>query len=374
MRAFISKLILAVNIVAGLLLLSSYLSAHVSPAHVWLFAFMGTAYPVLLIVNILFVVFWIVFSKWYFLFSLVIVLAGLKPMGSYLQFGNNEEEPGDWGKTFKLLTYNVRLFNYYQWDNDTSARDKIIAYIIEEDPDIVCFQEFITVPGTSYDFRQIREKLKSLPYYHVNYTSEVPGSLSFGMATFSKFPIVNKGTIDFPGTLNGSIYSDLRINGDTVRIYNCHLQSVKLRRNYDDLLDSLIFNYDQKHLVELKDISMRMKQAFIQRAEQVDVLSSEISTSGYPKIVCGDFNDTPLSYTYHKMAKDMDDAFKKAGAGFGTTYRGFPHMRIDYILYSDYFNALDFKINRVNWSDHYPVVSRFMTGQKADSVNLHSRL
>lgn len=372
MRTFISKIILVVNVVAGLLLLFSYLSAHVSPAKIWLFAFMGTAYPALLIINVLFVIFWIVFSKWYFLLSLIIIIAGLKPVGSYIQFGRNAEDTGEWGETFKLLTYNVRLFNFYQWDNDTSARGKIIAYIIEEDPDIVCFQEFITVPGSAYDIKNLRLKLKSLPYYHINYTSEVPGNLSFGMATFSKFPIVNKGTIEFPGTLNGSIYSDIVINSDTVRIYNCHLQSVKLRRNYDDLLDSLIFNYNQKHLVELKDISVRMKQAFIQRAEQVDVLSAEINRSGHPQIICGDFNDTPLSYTYHTMAKGMNDAFKKAGAGFGTTYRGFPHMRIDYILYSDHFKALDFKINRVNWSDHYPVVSRFITGQKADSTSLHS--
>jgi len=350
----------------------SYLAACVSPETLWFFAFFGLAYPYILLANLCFVIVWIIFRKWYFLISLLIIIAGYKPLGSYIQPGRGNDPQNSVQETFKLLTYNVRLFNYYEWDDDTAARDEIIAYINYEKPDIVCFQEFITVPGGEFDGTRLRQQLRYLPYVHINYESTVSGNLSFGMATFSRYPIVNKGSIDFAGTLNGSIYSDINLNNDTIRIYNCHLQSVKLRKNYDDLLDSLIFNYDEKQLVEIKDISVRMKQAFIQRADQVDILSGHISSSAYPALICGDFNDTPLSYTYHTMSKGMNDAFIEAGSGFGITYRGFPHMRIDYILYSDEFRALDFSVKKENWSDHYPVVSRFTLSQTADSTDQHS--
>ncbi len=102
------------------------------------------------------------------------------------------------------------------------------------------------------------------------------------MATFSKFPMVHKKMIEFKNTLNGSIATDIVAGKDTFRLYNCHLQSIRLRNDYNDVLDSLIFNYSEKQLDNLKDLSSRMKQAFIQRASQADVLSGEIRSSPYP--------------------------------------------------------------------------------------------
>ena len=118
-----------------------------------------------------------------------------------------------------------------------------------------------------------------------------------------------------------------------------------------------------------------MKQAYIQRAGQVDILKEDIRSSPYPVIVCGDFNDTPVSYTYKTLSKGLSDVFIESGSGAGSTFRGnFPYVRIDYVLYSPGFYSYFYHTEKVDWSDHYPVITRFTIGEKADSTDQHSPL
>ncbi|HEX2395811.1 MAG TPA: endonuclease/exonuclease/phosphatase family protein [Bacteroidales bacterium] len=355
------------------MLVISYFSSYVSPAAAWLLAFISLAYPFLLFLNIFFVIWWIVFKKWYFLISLICLLVGWNALKSSFQVDFKKPPDRENQTTIRLLTYNVRLFNYYQWTKDTMAWQRIVDYIHEINPDVVCFQEFITLPRTHHDLDNLKKNMKRLAYSHVYYTDQVPGRINFGMATFSKYPIVNKKMIDFKESLNGSISSDIIINNDTVRIINCHLQSIRLRKDYNDLLDSLIFNYSDKQLDELKDISFRMRQAFILRANQVDILSEEINSSPHPVIICGDFNDTPVSYAYRTLSKGMKDAFIESGSGVGTTFRGnFPYVRIDYVLYSSGFTSLYYHTDKVDWSDHYPVMASFTLNGKVNLSDQHS--
>lgn len=373
MKWLVVRILLIVNSVFAFCLLLSYLSVFIRPGSLWIFAFIGMAYPFILLANLLFILLWVIFRKWFFIISMVCVLAGWNFMGRYVQirFGQRSvEEPGD---SFKVLTYNVRLFNYYQWQTDLDTKNKIMEFILKENPDIVCFQEFISIPGTELDIENLKKQLAYLPYMQVHYTHIVPDRINFGMATFSKYPIVHRGEIDFEESLNGSIYSDILFPGDTIRFYNCHLQSVRLKHNYNDLIDSLIFNYNEKQLAEIKDISVRIRQAVIQRARQADTLNANTRSSPHPVIICGDFNDTPASYAYHKIGMDLQDAFAESGSGFGTTYRGlFPNMRIDYIFYNQMFDSYGFRIEKVDWSDHYPVIAEFAFLQTADSTDQHS--
>jgi endonuclease/exonuclease/phosphatase family metal-dependent hydrolase len=339
----------------------------------WLFAFIGLIYPFVLILNIIFILFWIAFRKWYFVFSLICILLGWNSMKRFFQVQTKHHDSVAKENTLTLLTYNVRLFNYYQWDKDTATWQKIIDYIHSENPDIVCFQEFITLPGTHHDLDHLKKKMAPLSYSHVYYTDRVIKRINFGIATFSRYPIIHKDFIKFKESLNGSMYSDIIFRGDTIRIYNCHLQSIRLRKDYNDLVDSLIFNYSEKQLDELKDVTTRMKQAYIQRADQVDQLAKHTSTSPYPFIICGDFNDTPVSYTYNKLSKNLKDAFIEAGSGVGNTYRGnLPYVRIDYVFYSPAFTAHHYHTERNKLSDHYPVITSFTLAEKADSSDQHS--
>lgn len=371
MRNFVRKTILMLNVLVAFLLLLAYLSVYVSPATAWVFAFVSLAYPFLLVANIAFIIFWAVFKKWYFVLSLLVVLLGWNALKSSVQVHFNNQTAAE-TSTISVLTYNVRLFNHYQWDKDTTAWQRIVDYIHGQNPDIVCFQEFITLPNTHHDLQNLKKMMQPLGYSHVYYTDRVPRKLNFGMATFSRYPIVRKQMIDFEESLNGSICSDVVIRDDTIRVFNCHLQSIRLTNDYNNLLDSLIFNYSEKQLDELREISVKMREAFIQRAEQVDIMAEKVHESPYPVILCGDFNDTPVSYTYHKLSRKLNDAFIGSGTGMGTTFRGnFPYVRIDYLLYSDEFKAYHYKTGKINWSDHYPVMARFRL-KMADWSDLRS--
>jgi endonuclease/exonuclease/phosphatase family metal-dependent hydrolase len=205
---------------------------------------------------------------------------------------------------------------------------------------------------------KIKKKLARTSYHYIKYTSLKPNS-NFGIATFSKYPIVGGGDILFEKTYNLCIYTDIYINKDTVRVYNNHLQSVRFLKQHYELVDSLKFPYHQKQFHGIWDITTRLKLAFKLRAMQAETIAVHIKRSPYPVMVCGDFNDTPVSYTYQTIRNNLNDAFEEAGSGFGHTYLGrFPSYRIDYILFDNNFGATNYRSPKLELSEHYPVLCR----------------
>ncbi len=238
--------------------------------------------------------------------------------------------------------------------------ENILSFIKNERAGIICLQEFFTLKNTAYSEDSIKNMLKETPFAHIRYTNLPYEKKGFGIATYSIFPMVNKGTVEFDNSTNISIFSDIKIGNDTIRIYNCHLQSTQLEKDKYNFLDSILFNYNSRHLDEIKNISHRLKDAYIKRAQQVDKLSKHIRNSPYPVLLCGDFNDTPVSYTYHKLSENLKDAFLETGKGIGNTYFGnFPSFRIDFIMHDKSIITSDFKTLRVKLSDHHPIVCNF---------------
>ncbi len=368
MKKILRKFILYANVVFAVFLILSFLSPHLSPEKIWFPAFLGLAYPYILLVNVLFLFFWILRKKKELLISLLAIILGWSTFTNYLSIrpfrfmkkSHYEHLVREQRKTdhqVKIMSYNVRGFNLYKWEDNPSTCTEILAFSREEDPDVLCIQEFYISHRAGSREKEIYRKLNNTPYRHLEYTAS-NRSRNYGIATFSHYPIVNKGSIPFENSFSICIFSDILISGDTFRIYNSHLQSVNLNSQHYQFIDSLKFRYDNQQLEEIKDISGRLRDAFIKRASQADIIATHVASCPFPVIICGDFNDTPVSYTYHTIKDDLQDAFSASGWGLGRTYNGkFPSFRIDYILHSGTIDALFFTRKKVKLSDHYPIIS-----------------
>jgi endonuclease/exonuclease/phosphatase family metal-dependent hydrolase len=359
-RKLAGKIILYSNILLALCLLLSYTAPIINPAKLLLPAFFGLAYPYLLFLNLIFLIYWIVRMRKELLISLVVILLGLFHLTNLvpLRLKKSPEPRVESNSPMKVLSYNVRTFDKYNWSQNSQTKEGIFETIRTEDPSIVCIQEFYTSNKSGKRERDIRNQLKEYPYYSIYYSLKSGASTGFGIATFSKYPIVKTNRIPFDNTINQAVYTDILIDNDTVRMFNIHLQSIQFgQRNYA-FLDSLSLKYTNKQLEEVKDIGSRLKEAFVMRAEQSKIIHHYIEESEYPVIVAGDFNDTPVSYAYKRIKKGLSDAFRTSGKGLGNTYAGeLPSFRIDYIFYSEELEAVEFERIKSKFSDHFPITS-----------------
>ncbi|MFW5804060.1 MAG: endonuclease/exonuclease/phosphatase family protein [bacterium] len=356
MRKILYKLLLFINFLFLGTLILSYLSVFVNPGKFWIAAFFGLSYPYILLVNIGFMFFWLFKTKKAFLLSFIGIAAGWMYLTRVIQVNSKEQNVNLLhGKSFKVLTYNVRDFNRFNWANDKDAREKILKFIKMAEADIICIQEFSLDQAA-----ELLMDFKDTTYYYFHSTS-LKSQKNYGMAIFSKYPILRREYIDLGHTTNGSIFCDILLDTDTVRIFNNHLQSIHFIKQDYDFIDSIQSNYHSFNVAKFSNMVKRMKLAYVKRSAQVNVIAPYIQKSPYPVIVCGDFNDTPISYTYQKMKGDLEDSFVKAGAGFSNTYAGkFPSFRIDYILQDSQVEAFNYKRYPVKFSDHYPVSCEFV--------------
>jgi endonuclease/exonuclease/phosphatase family metal-dependent hydrolase len=226
-----------------------------------------------------------------------------------------------------------------------------------QQPDILCIQElFLNGDATEKDL-EIKKALGGKYNSHIKLFGRGRNKF-YGIATYTKFPIVGKGDIVHPGSSSLSIYTDIVIGNDTFRIFNNHLQSFRLQRLETSFMEELVDSEDKQTLSEIKTVSRSLTEGFKRRALQAQVVKNFINRSPYPVIVAGDFNDTPVSYAYRKIRKGLNDSFVKSGYGAGFTYHGnYPPNRIDYILYGNDLLSTKFSILRVKYSDHYPIIA-----------------
>lgn len=258
--------------------------------------------------------------------------------------------------SLKMLSYNVRLFNYFETKKGSGSEKKVFEFIKAQDCEIICIQEYFVQGDPSANEKLAKSMLGGKYYSHIKLIGRGKNRF-YGIATYSRFPIVRKGEIIHPVSSSLTIFSDIVIQKDTFRIYNNHLQSFRLKTIEKSLLEEMT-SEEKETLEEVKSLSVNLKKGFVRRALQSQVVKDHITSSKYPVIVAGDFNDTPVSYTYRKIRKGLNDSFVNSGYGAGFTYKGnYPPNRIDYILYSDALTNNHFDIIKVKYSDHYPIVA-----------------
>lgn len=373
--SWLNRIMLVFNILALLPLFACYLAPFINPGSFWLFAFLGLTYPFWLVLHTLFIVFWIFRFHRYVFISLISILLGYSHLANNIQLFSFSESNAD-STGIKVMSYNVRNFDLYNYTPDWKIRQenrlKIMSFVQAEQPDIVCFQEFVHIDGNSFPTLDTLKQLLNHPKCHVNY-SRSNRDCHFGLATFSKYRIVNRGYIKFKNAEgnNMCIYSDMIIDGDTVRVYNMHLQSIHLENpDYEfarDIKEGTLEDDTESFRMKARKIASALKRAFKKRADQALKIRQHINDCPYKVIVCGDFNDTPSSFTYHQIADNLFDAFPYCGSGIGETYNGlFPLLRIDYIFFSEGMNATDYKKHKVDYSDHHPISCRIKLQKEAN--------
>ena len=365
-------IVTVINIFVAVSLLLSYLCVVVHPITVWWIGLFGLAYLHLLVVNLCFVVFWI-FSdkKKMFVLSLAVILIGWPLLGRNIQlFGKKlpESEKQNWN--LKVISFNVQAFTHRDALQPDGSWMNMFDFLHEKDADIICMQEFSVFSWSDeLNEENVHKKFHKTPYRHIELTTFGPTGrhYKFGVATFSKYPIIRKKLIYTDSTTNACIYSDLLIGADTVRIFNIHLKSVGFQNDEKRFLYNMLKpGYGKSDVRAIKGIIRQLSLSSFERAKQVEIVNSHIEQSPYPVIICGDFNDPPTSYSYQRVRGNRKDAFVEAGSGLSTTFNigRKASLRIDFIMYSDVFKAYDYESPRVRLSDHFPVMCTLVKRKK----------
>ncbi len=356
-----NKIILWLHYFVIVSLLIAVVAKYISPLIFWLPAFFGLAFPFLFLLNFIFIIFWLIQFKRTIIFGLIAFVISVFTAYRYVQFSVVDLK--NKSKTIKVTSYNCMLFDLYDWKKNTASRNKILNSLTEINPDILCLQEFYTSEEKG-DFNNIDtvKHLLHTPYYHAEFTVTMRNFDHWGVATFSKYPIINKGKLMFNTKSNNiCIYTDVIINKDTIRIYNIHLQSISFSKADTKFLDDVVSNKDaQEEIENSKNILRRLKRGFTKRTRQVDMIALHIKNCKYKIIICGDFNDTAASYSYQTLSKNLNDAFIEKGLGFGRTYAGkWPQFRIDYILHSNTLICKSYQRYSETFTDHFPITANF---------------
>ncbi|WP_417014997.1 endonuclease/exonuclease/phosphatase family protein [Alistipes sp.] len=341
--------------VVAVVLVLTYLVPYVNPSRVWFFPALGLAAPITYVAGVVLMLYWIIRWRWLRAgVMILIVVIGFFKVSLFWRpdirrtYEDDSQNP-DRG-TFKVMTYNVRSF---YGENGHSSVEDVLRLIEEQDPDIICLQEFnARLAARSEEFSLLEEKYESAGFGR---TAAPDSVYEAPLAVLSKFRILRSGTVLTPAS---SVWADLMVGDDTVRVFNNHLRSTAINAADNDYITEHRFLSDTARETKIRSIVGRLRENSVLRAAQVDSIARVIDATRTRRIVCGDFNDTPMSYVYRTMARGLRDAFRTCGSGYSHTYRGFFNtLRIDYVL-SGGLDPVTYETLMVDYSDHHPVVVR----------------
>ncbi|MBR3518504.1 MAG: endonuclease/exonuclease/phosphatase family protein [Paludibacteraceae bacterium] len=347
---FYSSAIL-LNGVVVLCMLLGKAACYVDPSNHILPSYLGLAFPYVLLANTAFLLFWIARKKIYFLIPLIAFVICYSETRRTFSIGHDHKATGD---TLSVTSYNVQMFQFFA----PKEKNKTLEHILNCGSDIVCVQEFGHSTRKGYlSQKDITDTLLTQYPYCAVYENQLTWNAKIGVAILSKHPIVKKGIIDYESEHNSAIYADIVFKGDTIRVFDCHFESNKLTEEEKATLRKIkAISKDDANSV-VNSVSTKMSSSYKLRARQAEVVNNLVKQTKYPIILCGDFNDVPVSYTYHTvLGEELVDSFAECGSGYGYTYNGkLFHFRIDHIMHSKEMKALQFRIGKERNSDHYPI-------------------
>lgn len=372
------------TLVLGLLLMLSGLVPSISPnTSSWL-PLLGLAFPVLFLLMVLAFLYWLIQRKWRSLFSLSCLLLNLGQMSLYFQWNNPvedqkraqtiegslDQEINIASQQLKIISYNAQLFGLYHDESSVNivnteympAMDSFLRVLKLQNADVVCLQEVYAKSG---GLKSLSRFLKAEGGFDYSQSYTLSNNRPYGMIVLSKFKIKRWQPISLGNnTGNMAMWADIEIPSRSehhknarIRVYNLHLQSFRFGKQ-DYAVMQKQTKQQQLDIEGSKGIIARLRLGYQRRADQVTLVRESMIACDFPKIICGDFNDIPVSYTYRQLSAGMKDAFGEAGRGLETTYKGsMPSFRIDYILYDNPMRAIRYNSIEEVPSDHKLIVT-----------------
>lgn len=329
--SFLGKILYVANSLVATLLLLSFLLPFVSPKTIPAFAILSLFVPILLIINAAFVIYWLVKLKKQFLLSATILTVGWLSTSPFYKISDKNSSLNS---DLKVMSYNVKTFDLFTKKDANEESKNGFDFISTKNLDVLVIQEY---------YQSSKIKL-SFPYKYVKIKSK---NGKYGLAIYSKHKIINSGSLDIQSTGNNIIFADILKGKDTIRVYNAHFESLRIKPNEE--------NFGEENSEKLiKRVSTSFKK---QAAQTVVFLKHEQRWTG-KKIVCGDFNNTAYSWMYNKISKNKKDAFIASGKGFGKTYNYWFPLRIDFILTDENAIINQFLTYSDEYSDHYPIQAK----------------
>lgn len=341
-------------LIAAALLVLSYASAFVNPAKAWYMMLPGLFFFPLALLNLFLLVWAVVRRSGAFVIPLLALLPTLIFAGRYLQTGDGGDSRDPDAKTVRMVSYNVGRFANLRDRNGRIDRDvcedSVCAFLKAADADIICLQEYYAA-DTDALHSGLESSFEGYDYDYYVFTGKHG---CFGNVILSRFPILGQGVVKFDQSANLAVYTDIEAYGEKFRLYNCHFESYNI--SFPGIVKGLI---DRKDGI-LKETERKMRHSLSLRPRQVDKVLEHIASCKSGTVLCGDFNDNPMSYTYQRLIRGHRDTFCEAGHGFGATYRIlWPALRIDYVFLPETFRAVGHTTPKKRFSDHYPVISEF---------------
>ncbi|WP_304198463.1 endonuclease/exonuclease/phosphatase family protein [Flavobacterium alvei] len=341
--SWFNKIMFFLNIVLTVSTIVAYVLPFLAPKLFPLLSVFTLFMPLFFVLNGLFFLYWGFQLKKRMILSGLVLLMGITFFNKFYKFSAHEypEDEND----FTVMSYNVRLLNVFKWlDRDDVPQD-ILTFINEKNPDILCIQEFSN--SANIDLKVYRHK----------YILMEGNQIKTAQAIFSKFPIINQGNIAFPNSNNNVVFVDIKRGKDIIRVYNMHLQSIKISPDVSELDEK---NIDAINQGKSQKLFNRISKAFKQQQQQAELIKAHKKDCPYPIIICGDMNNSAFSYVYRNIKGALKDSFEEAGVGFGATYkfRYYP-ARIDYIFADDKMKVKKFEsFSDFENSDHYPIMAK----------------
>lgn len=274
-----------------------------------------------------------------------------------------EDAPG-----LKVMSWNVRLFDYYDWLRTEGApagqvKADIMAAIAGGAPDVLCLQEFMELEdGRRFPVQGPLDVAMggSAPEHHVVIARSREGR-RFGVATWSRWPIVGRSSIAF-GTRKNNVcaVTDIDWDGERVRVFNAHFSSLRFEREDYAALEEGVPDAEGR-----ERIWGHMRSAYVERVRQVEAVMAEVERSPYPVILCGDFNDTPTSWALARCRASLEDTHDRRWFRLDGTWEGpIPGVRIDHILCSPTWKVRSHETGGAGLSDHRFVTAELVAGPR----------